>query len=127
MKKRYFITVTAEVTQGAEAALFNTGAFDSIKDGHVIGVRTRYGGKTINKKTVIAAPVGAVCTLILMEGGIKRHEVPLDLVEHLSSNGFSAGMPVGYVLTLSESKIQIQDPALPTTGHVVELVFEIEK
>jgi hypothetical protein len=125
--KRYFITLTAELTQGAESASFNTGAFDSIKGAHVVAIRTRFGGKTINKKTVCSAAVGAVCTLELKENGITRHEVPLSLVEHLSSNGFSAGMPVGYVVTLSESKITVQDTTLPTTGEVVELIFEIEK
>jgi hypothetical protein len=128
MKKRYFLTVTAELIQGADDASFSGASFDTLKNAHVVSVRTRYGGKTVNKKTLISAAVGAVCILVLHdENGTKRHEIPLNLVEHLSANGFSAGLPVGYVVTLSTSKISIMDPSLAVSGSVVELVFEIEK
>ena len=128
MKKRYFLTVIAELTQGAENATFSGASFDTLKGAHVVSVRTRYGGKTVNKKTIAPATVGAVAILSLHDAdGTLRHEIPLNLVEHLSANGFSAGLPVGYVVTLSTSKISLMDPSLVTTGHVIELVFEIEK
>jgi hypothetical protein len=125
--KRFFLTVTAKLTQGSDNALFSAADFDTLKGAHVVSVRTRFGGMSVNKTKVTTAAVGEVLTLILAENGTKRVEVPLALVAHLSDNGFSNGLPVGYVLTLSESKILVQNPALPTTGDVVELVFEVEK
>ena len=125
--KRYFVTLTAELTQGADTVPLNVAAFDAIRGRQVVSVRTRFGGKTLLKKTVCSAAVGAVLTLVLKEGSLDRQTVPLQLVHHLSTNGFSNGLPVGYVVDYSSSSIQIQDPAAVTTGEVVELVFEIEK
>jgi hypothetical protein len=125
--RRFFLTITAQLTAGSDNALFSGADFDTLKDAKVLSVRTRFGGKSINKTKVTTAAVGDVLTLVLSESGTKRVEVPLSLVAHLTSNGFSSGLPVGYVLTLSESKLLVQDPSLPTTGDVVELVFEVEK
>jgi hypothetical protein len=127
MRKRLLLTITAELTNGSDNALFNSADFDTLKGAHVNAVWVRFGGKSVNKKQVTTSAVGEVLTLVLSENGKKRVEVPLALVEKLSTNGFSQGLALGYVLTLSESKILVQDPSLPVTGTVVELVFDCEK
>ena len=115
------------MTQNGDVAVFSGAEFDTLRGGFVHSVRTRFGGVSKNKKKITTAAVGDTIMLVLSEGGTVRHEVPLSLVHHLSTNGFSNGLPVGYVVTLSESRLMMQSPALPTTGDVVELVFEIEK
>jgi hypothetical protein len=127
MKKRYLVTVTATLTQGSDNALFSAAEFDTLKGGVVHSVRARFGGMSLNKTKITTTAVGDVLTLVLADQDNKRAEVPMSLVAHLSSNGFSTGLPVGYVLSLSNSKISVQNPALPTTGDVVELVFDVEK